>query len=357
MYKIKNAAQAVVDAYSDDMAGKLKPVIDEYLAQRRDLRISLDSGEIRVVVNKDSLTHKILSRLSNLESLKKFLKMEVKQQYSLVESLKKYETPDDVIFKKFGSTTYKRHYKGNPSTIDHFNEIMYDIFVTNGYDAHVNTREFINNTELKICPYCGNDKVRESIRTKNELDHFLPKRKYPLFAVSYFNLIPSCHFCNRADHKGQLSPIDEIGNGFVVQNPYVFDPSIVRFHLHIVDTNVFEPKNFKVVVGFSEKTYLDGYDRFFDVCDRYAGNNQEASEDYMRLMDFMGDTFYNEMNVDKDWLKKAYRAVVGYTPNSDYPHLKAQHRMRRDIFTQLNKLRKPAEYYIKGFGDNKFVLE
>ena len=357
MYRIKKAAQDVVDAYSDDMAGKLKPVIDDYLAGRRDLKISLGSGDIRVVVVKDSLTHKILSQLSNLDNLKKFLKMGVGQQYSLVESLKKHGTPDDVIFKKLGSTTYKRYYKGTLATIDHFNEIMYDIFVTNGYDAHVNTIEFINNTGLKICPYCGNDKVRESNRTRSELDHFLPKRKYPLLAVCYFNLIPSCHFCNRADHKGQLSPIDEIGNGLVVQNPYVFDSSIVRFHLDIADTNVFDPENFKVVVGFSEKTYLDGYDRFFDVCDRYAGNNQEASEDYMRLMDITGGHFYNEMNMDRDRLEIAYRVVLGYTPNSDYSHLKAQQRMRSDIFAQLNKLRKPAAYYIKGSGNNTVVLE
>lgn len=357
MYRIDTAAPNVVDAYADDMAGKLKPIIDDYLVRQRELVIPVDGQDIHVAVLKGCLTYKILTVLSDLEKLKKFLKMGVKSQYRLVEGLKRDSTPDDLIFKKLGLTTYKRHFKRNPAIIDHFNEIMYNIFVTNGYDAHVNTTQFISNSGLEICPYCGNEKVQESNRTKTELDHFLPKRKYPLFAVCYYNLIPSCDFCNKADHKGQLSPIDEINNGLNVQNPYIFNPSIVRFHLGITDANVYEPENFSVVVGFSEKAFLDGYDRFFDICGRYAANDQEVAEDYMRLMDFKADHFYDEMNVDKEWLKKAYRAVMGYAPNSDHPHLKVRHRMRRDIFAQLNKLRKPAAYYIKGSGNNTVALE
>lgn len=357
MYRIDTAAPNVVDAYTDDMASKLKPIIDDYLAGQRELVFPVDGQDIHVVVLNGSLTHNILTVLSDLEELKKFLKMGVKLQFRMVENLKRDSTPDDLIFKKLGLTTYKRHFKRNPTIIDHFNEIIYDIFVTNGYDAHVNTTQFISNTGLKICPYCGNEKVKESNRTKTDLDHFLPKRKYPLFALCYYNLIPSCIFCNRADHKGQLSPIEEINNGLKVQNPYIFNPSIVRFHLCITDAKVYEPENFSVVVGFSEKAFLDGYDRFFDICDRYASNMQEVAEDYMRLMDFKADHFYDEMNVDKVWLKKAYRAVMGYTPNSDYPHLKERHRMRGDIFAQLIKLRKPAPYFIKGSGNNTVVLE
>ena len=29
-----------------------------------------------------------------------------------------------------------------------------------------------------------------------ELDHFVPKRKYPIFASSFYNLIPACPYCN-----------------------------------------------------------------------------------------------------------------------------------------------------------------
>jgi len=57
--------------------------------------------------------------------------------------------------------------------------------------------------DIKTCPYCNrqytftaiND-TRDTGRTRPEFDHFLPKNKYRLFALSFFNLIPSCHTCN-----------------------------------------------------------------------------------------------------------------------------------------------------------------
>lgn len=51
------------------------------------------------------------------------------------------------------------------------------------------------------CPYCGHRLVRQ-------LDHFLPKKKYPAFSVTPLNLIPSCSDCNKdklADDASQLA--------------------------------------------------------------------------------------------------------------------------------------------------------
>lgn len=356
MYKISTADPQIIGAYVDDMAGKLKPAIADYL-QGKELDVDLNGSIVKVAVENRSLTHRFLKSLSDIETLKKYLKMEVGGQYLLVRRLQNEKYSDDLIFKRLGVTTYKKYYKGNPPVIDHFNEIMHDIFVANGYDAFIDKLGFITNTRLRICPYCGIDKVIESKRTKNEIDHFLPKGKYPFFAVSYYNLIPSCNSCNRADHKGQLSPIDEKANGLVVLNPYIFNKSIVRFHLDIANLNVYEPDNFSVIVGFTDKAYLNGYDRFFDISDRYASCNEEASEDYTRLMDFKAEHFYEEMNVDKDWMNKAHRAMMGYSIDNNSPHLKERYLMRRNIFEQLNGLRKPAPYYTHASGDNTVILE
>lgn len=39
------------------------------------------------------------------------------------------------------------------------------------------------------CPFCGQREVKT-------LDHYLPKSKFPVFAVTPFNLVPSCSDCN-----------------------------------------------------------------------------------------------------------------------------------------------------------------
>lgn len=55
----------------------------------------------------------------------------------------------------------------------------------------------------KTCPYCNRNYIDIVRKTKDEyssffdLDHFYNKDEYPMFAVSLYNLIPTCPSCNR----------------------------------------------------------------------------------------------------------------------------------------------------------------
>lgn len=53
----------------------------------------------------------------------------------------------------------------------------------------------LRDYEFDICPWCGSPMSEET------LDHFLPKGKYPHFAVAPANLTPMCDPCQR--HKGE----------------------------------------------------------------------------------------------------------------------------------------------------------
>jgi len=57
---------------------------------------------------------------------------------------------------------------------------------------------------IKVCPYCNRQYVFtvNNAGTRPEFDHFLPKSKYPLLALSFYNLIPCCHICNHI--KGNI---------------------------------------------------------------------------------------------------------------------------------------------------------
>lgn len=62
------------------------------------------------------------------------------------------------------------------------------------------------------CPYC-NDRRVEIVKKNGlhgrapqniayfDLDHFYPKSQNPFFALSFYNLIPSCHICNSSEKK------------------------------------------------------------------------------------------------------------------------------------------------------------
>lgn len=53
------------------------------------------------------------------------------------------------------------------------------------------------------CPYCGHRRVRQ-------LDHFLPKSKYPAFSVTPLNLVPSCSDCNKDKLAGDANTLNDL---------------------------------------------------------------------------------------------------------------------------------------------------
>ena len=78
------------------------------------------------------------------------------------------------------------------------NEIMTKVYdhkmAKKGSPSRVHYDEIISSAPGGKCPLC-------SQRIATTLDHYLPKSKYPLFAVTPINLIPSCSDCN----KGKLA--------------------------------------------------------------------------------------------------------------------------------------------------------
>lgn len=75
-----------------------------------------------------------------------------------------------------------------------------------------NTAELIKRTRIKYCPYCNAETIYvvtkngESEYYKSPLDHFLPKSRYPFFALTLTNLIPACGRCN-TNYKLDKDPL------------------------------------------------------------------------------------------------------------------------------------------------------
>lgn len=355
MYKIERYDPSHLATHCQHWARHLLPIIDEYLNHGRYVDVDVkDYGTIHVGASARTLIWRFLTILSQPGKLEEYLAYNPLQQITFIRMLSKQKYPDSMIFNRLGKGTYKKFYKTHPSHIDHFNEVCHDIFITNGYDR-LDSGQFIANTGLRICPYCGIETVRVTGRSKRQIDHFLPKGKYPFFAISYFNLIPSCDYCNESPNKGQKSPLTKSGD-LVIMNPYVFKGERVRFHTEIAKENIFEPNNFKVILGFTEKKYLDGYNEMFDLSERYLDCNQEVSEDYRGMMEFKALHYYDEMHIDQAWLNAAYRSVLRYT-DSATPDKKRLYRMRIDLFQQMLRLRKPGHFYTKRSGTTPEILE
>jgi hypothetical protein len=61
---------------------------------------------------------------------------------------------------------------------------------------------------VRVCPYCNQQytfTITNGKGIRPEFDHFLPKSKFPLLALSFYNLIPSCHNCNHVKSDENFS--------------------------------------------------------------------------------------------------------------------------------------------------------
>lgn len=61
--------------------------------------------------------------------------------------------------------------------------------------------ELLKKMDIRVCPYCQRQYIT-SINSKDEeiatadIDHYFCQKVYPFFALSLYNLIPSCQICN-----------------------------------------------------------------------------------------------------------------------------------------------------------------
>lgn len=90
---------------------------------------------------------------------------------------------------------------------------FYENLRTRQYDSKKMFIHFSKSLKLTVCPYCNRDYInsRGNSHAGFEMDHFFSKDKYPFFAISLYNLVPSCSSCNRlkSNKNINLSPYDE----------------------------------------------------------------------------------------------------------------------------------------------------
>ena len=82
--------------------------------------------------------------------------------------------------------------------------LLESVFISYGYKTLVYSiaYELVRLLDIQVCPYCNRQYIsvvnkEDGLRgTRPQLDHFFPKSKYPFFAVSLYNLVPTCATCN-----------------------------------------------------------------------------------------------------------------------------------------------------------------
>jgi len=88
--------------------------------------------------------------------------------------------------------------------------------------------KIISTLKLSVCPYCNRNFINIAEQYSGaQFDHFFCKSKYPILSVSFYNLIPSCYFCNhtKGEQEISFSPYEDVNTDNLLTFSYQFNDS------------------------------------------------------------------------------------------------------------------------------------
>jgi HNH endonuclease len=114
---------------------------------------------------------------------------------------------------KFQKQFFKTSKKKKKPSLTKSGKEFYDLYSLLGQSSadRQNARHSLfSKIDLKTCPYCNRQPIASiesagDLKQTGDLDHIIPRAKYPIFSVSFFNLVPACKQCNFLKKDADLS--------------------------------------------------------------------------------------------------------------------------------------------------------
>ena len=321
--------------------------------------------ELFEIINREKFEEEYLKTLfsikGDLKKSKKYIDLQEKWAKILKRTkgyskLKKYELKDLLIasFEELVEILSDANFKKNKSLIKKIEKN--NIFNYKGKYNKIQTffNKYTNELELWRCPYCdsaftGFYKYKEKNQSIYDLDHFFPKSLYPFFALSLYNFIPSCQYCNERVKKADVIQINKtnikklLKSSPVSQNYNFTELVTLRFIPKIptsIETNENETWHYAPLSQKNNKIYKIWFDTneesqnkqiidLFQLEDRY--NSQAIKMNGLYLMDLKKRYPQSHINYICDLLNKQqnsnFNSIIHRTPEQ----------IEKDIFHKDNK--------------------
>lgn len=214
--------------------------------------------------------------------------------------------------------------KSFPEYKDHtsqFYKNLNKLFVIIGYGSFRSNikRELITSINTDVCPYCNATYIRYhrlNGKIKGELDHFHPKDIYPFLAISKYNLVPSCSYCN-----GIYGKHTKDSYKIHLVNPHTLSSSqgiIFRADLKVCALTSLKDLEENININVtSPDARLDVNKRIFNLEQIYQSHNNIAAEVYKKLKFFHSLTYFksilNLFHIQSNFIENdAMRLLTGY---------------------------------------------
>jgi len=136
----------------------------------------------------------------NYDALQNREKIYIKKNIEYILKAKPDEFEDVILKVRQNNIDNNRLKKAFVGGAKYGGSIGYSKFSAKGTTLY-NAYDLAQKLKVNICPYCNRNytftiKEKNSKSTRPDFDHFYDKGTYPILALSFYNLIPSCILCN-----------------------------------------------------------------------------------------------------------------------------------------------------------------
>lgn len=199
-----------------------------------------------------------------------------------------------------------------------------------------NAYHLAKNLDIATCPYCNRVYTKTVISpskiTRPTFDHWFTKSKYPLLALSFSNLIPSCNICN-SGAKG-TTPF-ELSTHF---HPYhkSKNPNLLLSYNFSFEHKDYSTFKFKII---NNNTFSENSTKAFKLEEIYKMHENEILD--LRKIRDVYSIEYLEMVKKKILLnnisdEEIYRLAFGTHIEEELFDRRPLSKMKKDILTELN---------------------
>jgi hypothetical protein len=212
-------------------------------------------------------------------------------------------------------------------------------FIQTGYLNFPN-KEFLNELGIDTCIYCNRNYTLNLLgsHARAELDHWFPKSDFPILALSFYNLIPSCHSCNHIKlnnspkNGGWEKALDNLNHPYESENEFSFSYNYKTF-------NDFQMKIMVEKESKSAKTL-----EFNKTEDIYNAHSNKELKDLLDLrykysknyLDILLNKTFPNLSMSKE---EAYRLIFGIEIKEEDYHKRPFSKFKKDIIAELLRVK------------------
>lgn len=235
---------------------------------------------------------------------------------------------------------------------DYTEILLQDVFRYETFAGRPQTVLLMKEMDVHVCPYCNRQYTVTAIGKNGiirpQFDHYKSKIRYPYFAVSLYNLIPCCGFCNQIKgdtEKEVLYPyFDEMGTDVVFRTKrkhgfqYLLgeENSVNEFDIELIQANEF------MLPEMREK--MENSDKVFCLTELYNEHKDYVLSLFQKryvynaaYLEFLFSQFPDKFQSMEDVKRMAYLMDVDLTQWGRRPLSKLTHDIDCEIEELLDK--------------------